>query len=136
MAIKTASGSGLSNSLSSGLVLLTNDGRWSSALTDPEQKISKIYEVELANPLTQETIAAFANGMYFDFENITTAPAQLTITGVSTARVVLTEGKYHQIKRMFGRFRNPVYKLHRVAIGRYHLPDNLEAGCWRIVDVI
>ncbi len=116
---------------SSGLVLLTNDGRWSSALTDPKQKVPKVYEVEVEHPLTASYVTAFAEGMYFDYENLTTAPALLTILSTRTARVVLTEGKYHQIKRMFGRFRNPVLKLHRISIGHYHLPSDLHVGEWR-----
>ncbi|KGK42229.1 pseudouridine synthase [Nitrincola sp. A-D6] len=118
---------------SSGLVLLTNDGRWSSVLTDPEQKVPKVYNVEVEHPLTASYITAFAEGMYFEYENHTTAPALLKILSTHTAQVVLTEGKYHQIKRMFGRFRNPVLKLHRVAIGDYHLPSDLKVGEWRLV---
>jgi len=120
---------------SSGLVLLTNDGRWSSALTDPEHKVSKVYEVELQNPISEDYIDAFADGMYFEFEDQTTAPALLSILSPNKAQVVLTEGKYHQIKRMFGRFRNPVIKLHRIAIGKYQLPPDLKAGDWRALDI-
>lgn len=115
---------------SSGLVLLTNDGRWSSALTDPQYKVAKVYEVRVENPLTPDYVSAFANGMYFAYEDITTASAELTLTSTYTARVVLTEGKYHQIKRMFGRFRNPVLALHRVAIGDHVLPAQLAVGEW------
>lgn len=118
---------------SSGLVLLTNDGRWSKALTDPEQKVPKIYEVEVEHPLTAAYISAFAEGMYFEYEKQITAPAALRILSTHTAQVVLTEGKYHQIKRMFGRFRNPVLKLHRVAIGDYCLPSDLKVGEWRLL---
>ncbi len=118
---------------SSGLVLLTNDGRWSSALTDPQHKVQKVYEVRVENPLTAEYVSAFAGGMYFAYEDMTTAPAALTITSAHTANVVLTEGKYHQIKRMFGRFRNPVLALHRVAIGEHTLPAQLAVGQWRLL---
>lgn len=116
---------------SSGLVLLTNDGRWSSALTDPKQKVCKVYQVEVEHPMNEAYIRAFAKGMYFEYEHHTTAPARLTILSAHTAQVELTEGKYHQIKRMFGRFRNPVLKLHRVAIGDFVLPKDLEAGKWQ-----
>lgn len=116
---------------SSGLVLLTNDGRWSSALTDPKQKVRKVYQVEVEHPLSENYIRAFAKGMYFEYENHTTAPALLKILSTHTAQVILTEGKYHQIKRMFGRFRNPVLNLHRVAIGDIELPTDLAVGKWR-----
>ncbi|MGY0218682.1 pseudouridine synthase [Endozoicomonadaceae bacterium StTr2] len=113
---------------SSGLLLLTNDSRWSSRLTLPEKKVRKVYRVTLANPLTDEYIEAFAKGMYFGFEDITTRPAQLKILSEHVAEVTLEEGRYHQIKRMFGRFRNPVVKLHRLSVGNLVLDDSLPEG--------
>ncbi len=111
---------------SSGLLLLTNDSRWSSRLTSPDNKVVKQYEVTLANPLSEDYIKAFAEGMYFEYEDIITRPAQLDIISQYCARVHLVEGRYHQIKRMFGRFRNPVQKLHRIAIGNLALDDSLQ----------
>ena len=113
---------------STGLVLLTNDGRWSRALTTPETKVPKVYRVQLGNPLNDDYIKAFAEGMYFSFENITTRPVQLKIIDNYTAEVTLVEGRYHQIKRMFGRFQNPVIDLHRCAIGTLQLDLDLNAG--------
>lgn len=113
---------------SSGLLLLTNDSRWSKGMTLPENKVLKRYQVGLQNPLAPEMVAAFANGMYFEYEDHTTLPAQLEIVGTYTAAVTLQEGKYHQIKRMFGRFRNPVISIHRVAIGAISLDPALQAG--------
>ena len=112
----------------SGLVLLTDDSRWSERLTSPQNKVEKRYVVTLKKPLSAEYIDAFAQGMYFDYEDITTKPVKLTIISTYQAEVILTEGRYHQIKRMFGRFRNPVVALHRVAIGSFVLDDSLKAG--------
>jgi len=112
----------------SGLLLLTNDGRWSKQLMDPEHKVGKLYRVHLQNPLTSEYISGFAKGMYFEFEDITTLPAELEIIDSHTALVTLYEGRYHQIKRMFGRFRNPVIGLHRISVGHIVLDDSLKAG--------
>ena len=117
----------------SGLLLLTNDSRWSRRLMSPEEKVEKVYQVTLQNELTEEYIAAFTEGMYFEFENITTQPAQLTILSPHLAEVVLTEGKYHQIKRMFGRFRNPVLALHRSKVGNLSLDNNVSAGQYRLL---
>lgn len=117
----------------SGLILLTNDSRWSSYLTSPENKVVKKYRVTLANKLSDDYIEAFAQGMYFSYENITTKPALLEIFSDKVADVALTEGRYHQIKRMFGRFRNPVVKLHRFAIGHLSLCDDLLAGNSRLL---
>lgn len=113
---------------SSGLLLLTNDSRWSEALMSPTEKVDKVYRVTLANPLTHDYVTAFAEGMYFGFENITTQPAKLVILDSHLAEVTLKEGKYHQIKRMFGRFRNPVIGLHRLSIGDIVLGEQLQPG--------
>ena len=112
----------------SGLLLLTNDSRWSERLTLPESKVPKTYQVTLQNKLTSDYIDAFQQGMYFEFEDIITQPADLTLVSDYVAQVILMEGKYHQIKRMFGRFRNPVVKLHRSQIGALLLDDTLKAG--------
>jgi len=113
---------------SSGLVLLTNDGRWSRALMAPDAAVEKVYEVRVWDRLTQEMVEAFAVGMHFAYEDITTLPARLEILDDTLARVTLVEGRYHQIKRMFGRFRNPVLTLHRVRIGAVTLPADLAEG--------
>lgn len=112
---------------SSGLVLLTNDGRWSRALMSPDA-VEKVYEVRVRDRLTEAMIEAFAAGMHFAYEDITTLPARLEILDDTLARVTLVEGRYHQIKRMFGRFRNPVLALHRVRIAAVVLPADLAQG--------
>jgi len=112
----------------SGLVLLTNDSRWSEQLTSPKSKVPKHYLVTLENPLSEQYIHAFAKGMYFDYENITTKPVVLKIISQYQAEVILTEGRYHQIKRMFARFDNRVIALHRTSIGSYILDENLKVG--------
>ncbi len=111
-----------------GLLLLTNDSRWSRKLMSPEEKVSKVYHVSLENELTDDYVSAFAEGMHFSFEDITTLPAELTIVSNHVAEVILKEGKYHQIKRMFGRFRNPVVALHRSSIGNLLLDSRLAEG--------
>ena len=112
----------------SGLVLLTNDSRWSRRLMEPDKKVAKVYRVTLKKPLTDTYISAFFEGMYFEYENITTKPATLKIISDYVAEVTLIEGRYHQIKRMFGRFRNPVLALHRLSIGGIQLDSLLEPG--------
>ena len=115
----------------SGLVLLTNDSRWSERLTSPKHKVAKHYHVTLEKQLTDEYISAFAQGMYFSYEKITTQPAELEIICPFEAKVILTEGRYHQIKRMFGRFDNKVVSLHRYAIGELSLDETLSSGASR-----
>ena len=118
---------------STGLVLLTNDGRWSRQLSSPDTKVVKHYCVSLENPITEDYAPAFAKGMYFAYEDMTTQPVKLVQLGEKTVDLELMEGRYHQIKRMFGRFRNPVISLHRYRIGDYQLPDDLPAGGYRLL---
>ena len=113
---------------SSGLLLLTNDGRWSRQLTTPENNIAKLYRVTLEKPVTEAYIRAFSEGMYFPFEDITTRPVKLHIVSDYVAEVSLMEGRYHQIKRMFGRFDNEVLTLQRIAIGNLSLDPSLSPG--------
>jgi len=116
---------------STGLILLTNDGHWSRQLSSPTTKLSKCYRVELEKPLNQSYISAFEQGMYFDFEGITTQPAKLKIISSHIGEVSLTEGRYHQIKRMFGRFQNKVLQLHRLSVGTLLLDPALLPGQYR-----
>lgn len=117
----------------SGLLLLTNDSRWSERITQPQKKVAKQYLVTLQNPVTNDYIKAFADGMYFSYEDITTKPAVLEIISTYKTKVTLEEGRYHQVKRMFGRFRNPVIALHRDAIGGLCLDKSLEPCQYRML---
>jgi len=115
----------------SGMVLLTNDGRWSKQLMAAEHKVPKVYHVETADPIAADTVEAFARGFYFHTEDITTLPAELVILSEHTARLTLHEGRYHQVKRMFHRINNRVVSLHRESIGSITLPPDLLPGQWR-----
>lgn len=111
-----------------GLLLLTNDGQWSRRLTLPTSKLPKVYRVATAEPITAEYVATFARGIYFAYEDLVTQPAQLEILASHRARLTLTEGRYHQVKRMFGHFRNRVTALHRESIGPIRLDPALQPG--------
>ncbi|MBL4584562.1 MAG: 16S rRNA pseudouridine(516) synthase [Pseudomonadales bacterium] len=113
-----------------GLILLTNDGCWSRNLSLPENHIQKHYLVELENPVTAEYAELFAQGIYFEYEQITTAPAQLRVLSERMVELSITDGRYHQVKRMFGRFQNKVLVLHRYGVGNLQLGD-LELGQYR-----
>jgi len=112
-----------------GLMIITNDGKWSRRLTDPEKNIPKVYHVAVENPLTPEVINQFAAGIYFAYEDITTRPAELEIVTATTAKLTIHEGKYHQVKRMFHAVGNRVTALHRERIGNITL--DLSEGMWR-----
>lgn len=116
---------------STGLLLLTNDGQWSRAISLPSSMFTKTYQVTLQERVSEQCARAFASGMYFAYENQITQPAELRGVGKNTAEVVLHEGKYHQIKRMFGRFDNSVLALHRSAVGPVELDAGLAPGAIR-----
>ena len=115
-----------------GLVLLTNDGSWSRKISLPETRLAKTYEVTLSKPIGDDYAAVFSRGIYFAYENMTTQPACLEILSEYSARLSLVEGKYHQVKRMFGFFQNEVLALHRVSVGPISI-DGLEVGHSRLL---
>lgn len=115
----------------SGLLLITNDGRWSRRITQPQQRKPKVYLVDTEQPITAEYAEVFARGLYFAYEDLTTLPARLELLGSHSARLTLFEGRYHQVKRMFGHFRNRVVALHRESMGEIHLDPALAPGQYR-----
>lgn len=114
-----------------GLMLLTNDGQWSRRLTQPQTKLPKVYYVETEQLIDERYVPRFAEGFYFAFEGITTQPAQLTLLGPRQARLSIVEGRYHQVKRMFGHFGNKVVTLHRESMGTLLLDPALQPGQYR-----
>lgn len=114
-----------------GLMLITNDGSWSRRLTQPQTKLPKLYYVETEQEIGPEYIETFAQGLYFAFEDLTTLPAQLQILGPHSARLSIVEGRYHQVKRMFGHFNNKVVHLHRERMGPLVLDECLAPGQYR-----
>ncbi len=112
-------------------MLLTNDGDWSRRLTLPQEGHGKVYLVETAEPISGETAQAFARGIYFGYEDITTGPAELEILGERQGRLTIYEGKYHQVKRMFHAVGNRVVSLHRERVAHITLDPQLAVGEWR-----
>ncbi|NJM37516.1 MAG: pseudouridine synthase [Akkermansiaceae bacterium] len=116
---------------STGMILLTNDGKWSKRITEPAEKISKTYHVTTRDPISHETVGIFANGIYFAYEDLTTQPALLDILAPHEALLTIQEGRYHQVKRMFHAVGNQVLSLHRKSIGPFVLDDSLPVGKFR-----
>ena len=115
----------------SGLMLITNDGHWSRHLTQPQTKLPKVYYVETEQDITNDYITRFEQGVYFAYEDLTTLPATLELLGPRSARLSIVEGRYHQVKRMFGYFDNKVVRLHRESIGPLMLDSRLAPGEYR-----
>ena len=118
----------------SGLLLLTDDGALLHRIISPKSKLPKVYEATLAEDLRGDEAALFASGtLMLESETTPLAPAQLEVVEPRHARLTLTEGRYHQIRRMFAAIGNHVETLHREAIGQLTL-DGLPAGEWRALD--
>ena len=114
-----------------GLMILTNDGQWSRRLTQPATKLPKHYLVETEDDIAEHYVAKFREGFYFAFEDLTTQPAELVLLSPHSARLSIIEGRYHQVKRMFGHFNNKVLRLHRERMGPLELDPNLAPGHYR-----
>jgi len=114
-----------------GLVLLTDDGQWSHRITSPRHHCEKTYRVTLAEQLDPSLVQRFASGIMLQNESEATKPAQLDIVGEKEAIVTLSEGRYHQVKRMFAACGNHVVALHRERVGEIQLDDDLEPGEYR-----
>lgn len=116
---------------STGLLILTNNGQWSRQLTDPRLKKPKTYLVSTAQPISPETTHRFAEGIWFEYEQLRTSPAELEIMSDNFARITIYEGRYHQIKRMFHAVGNQVTELHREQMGQIRLDPHLKSGDYR-----
>ena len=117
---------------STGFVLLTDDGTFAHEILAPKHHVSKTYTVVIDTPLTEEMKAGFAAGVTLA-DGTTLSPAEVTALSPDglTVRVLLKQGVYHQIKRMFGVYGAGVNALHRDAIGALSLDPALEPGQWR-----
>lgn len=114
-----------------GLVLITDDGDWSHRLTSPRHKLGKRYRVNLAEPVDESLVERFAEGIELRNEKNKTLPAKLEIITPTEVYLTLSEGKYHQVKRMFAATGNRVTALHRERIGAIELDSDLQPGMWR-----
>jgi len=116
-----------------GLVLATDDGRWTFDIIRPQKHCKKVYRVGLYQAIEErqviELTAQFAAGLQLQGEGTLTRPAQLNILSPNEVLLTITEGKFHQIKRMFASIGKRVVSLHREKIGELSL--DVEVGAWR-----
>ncbi|MDG2519424.1 rRNA pseudouridine synthase [Lysobacter soli] len=118
----------------SGLLLMTDDGALLHRIVSPKAKLAKVYEATLAQDLRGDEGEVFASGtLMLESENTPLAPAALEVHDARHAALTLTEGRYHQVRRMFAAVGNHVDALHRSRIGGLSLGD-LPAGKWRMLD--
>ncbi|MGF3066668.1 pseudouridine synthase [Facklamia sp. P12945] len=118
-----------------GLLLITNNGQMAHQLTSPKKQVYKTYQALIEGNVTKETVAAFKAGL--DLGEFISKPAQLWIDEVdfekslSKIRVSISEGKFHQVKRMFQACQMEVLQLHRLSMGPLQLEDDLALGDYR-----
>ncbi len=118
----------------SGLLLFTDDGSLLHRIISPRANVTKVYEAELAQDLRGDEGELFASGsMMLESETESLEPAQLEVLGPRRVRLAITEGRYHQVRRMFAAVGNHVEALHRASIGGLALDERLAPGAWRML---
>jgi 16S rRNA pseudouridine516 synthase len=117
-----------------GLLLMTDDGKLLHKIIHPKSGCLKVYHAKLDRPLEGHEAAIFASGeMMLNSESKPLLPAKLEAVGENEALVTLHEGRYHQVRRMFAAVGNHVTELKRISIGGLKLPDDLGEGDWRVL---
>ncbi|MEN9420426.1 MAG: ribosomal small subunit pseudouridine synthase RsuA [Pseudomonadota bacterium] len=114
-----------------GLLLLTDDGPLIHRLTSPKQHVPKVYEVRTRHPVDAAVAERLCAGVVLDDDPAPVRAAACEATGAHALRLTLTEGRYHQVKRMVAAVGNRVEALHRSAFGALTLPEDLSPGQWR-----
>ena len=119
----------------SGLLLLTDDGDLLHRVISPKKHVAKVYRATLARPLVGTEGDLFAaGGLVLEGEDKPLAPASLEVISPTEARLTVTEGRYHMVRRMFAAVGNHVEALHRERMGGLVLPEDLAPGEWRLLD--
>lgn len=109
-----------------GLMIITDDGEFAHNILSPKKHIKKVYNVTIDIPINEVMVNGFKNGVLLNDGECKSAI--LKITGTNTGIVTLTEGRYHQIKRMFGCYKAKVTELQRIGMGNFNLPADLKLG--------
>jgi 16S rRNA pseudouridine516 synthase len=114
-----------------GLLLLTDDGQFIHRMNSPRHHVPKVYEVTVKHPLDPRQVDRLLEGVVLDDDPKPVRAAACEMVGEHHLRLTLTEGKYHQVKRMVAAVSNRVEGLHRSRIGGLVLPPDLLPGQWR-----
>lgn len=114
-----------------GLLLLSDDGQFIHRMSSPKKHVAKVYEVTTKHPLADAQVQQLLAGVVLDDDPVPVKAAAVECVSTHHLRLTLTEGKYHQVKRMLAAVSNRVESLHRSQIGGLKLPDDLLPGQWR-----
>lgn len=117
-----------------GLLLLSDDGQFIHRMGSPKKHVPKVYEVTTKHPVDARQVDALLAGVVLDDDPVPVRAAACVQTDECRMDLTLTEGKYHQVKRMVAAVGNRVEALHRSRIGGLQLPDDLRPGQWRWLD--
>ncbi len=118
-----------------GLLLITDDGTLLHRVISPKRHIRKTYRAKLARPMTGDEAALFASGtLMLNGETKPLAPAELIGVSDTEALLTITEGRYHQVRRMFAATGNHVVELHRTALGGLVIDDTMDLGDWTLLN--
>lgn len=117
-----------------GLLLLTDDGALIHRLSSPRQHVPKVYEARTRHPLTAEQVQRLVDGVVLDDDPAPVRALQARATAPQELRLVLAQGRYHQVKRMIAAVGNRCEALHRSAFGALELPADLGPGQWRWIE--
>jgi 16S rRNA pseudouridine516 synthase len=114
-----------------GMLLLTDDGKFIHKMSSPKHHVPKVYEVTVKHPLDEQQVGKLLSGVVLDDDPVPVRAAACEAVGPLHLRLTLTEGKYHQVKRMVAAVGNRVEGLGRSRIGGMALPEDLAPGQWR-----
>jgi len=114
-----------------GMLLLTDDGKFIHRMSSPRHHVPKVYEVRVKHPLDDKQVRKLLDGVVLEDDPKPVRAAAAEAVGEFELRLTLTEGKYHQVKRMVAAVSNRVEGLHRSQIGNLALPADLAPGQWR-----
>lgn len=118
-----------------GLLILTDDGALQHRLIHPKKHVAKVYEVTCRHPISELMVKKLLDGVMLDGEK---KPVKADSIELKTGHVLwmtISQGKYHQVKRMIAAVSNRVDRLHRIGVGKFSLPEDLPVGEWRFINV-
>ena len=119
-----------------GLLLITDDGQLNHVLSSAKRKVPKVYLATTKHPIEQEQVDQLLSGVLLNDEPEPVSAAACEIAGDNLLRLTLTQGKYHQVKRMVAAAGNRVEALHRESVGELTLPPDLKPGEWRWLSTV
>lgn len=116
-----------------GLLILTDDGALQHRLIHPKKHVRKVYEVTCRHPITEKMMNSLLSGVMLDGEKKPVKADSVEKVTENILHLTISQGKYHQVKRMIAAVSNRVDALHRIAVGKFVLPDSLELGKWMFI---